>query len=197
MSPDFSKLAYLQFDSSQPGLTAGALRPANTVQVIDLAALNKDSTPEFALPQTLYAATADTEFLAPDLAWTASDRLIAVRSRFTLGSAPTLERFGFVDLQLPSTVDGAAVVNNFLLPGRQALQAVVPCQVDQSYLMVVENRSRQSTPSQSGSSDNSAQSENEIALELVRWDKRSTPEPIFGLPVGLSRVLLCWQSTLE
>lgn len=196
MSPDFTKLAYLLFKANQPSLTAGALKPANVVQVLDLAAALARSTAQGALPQTVYAATADTEFLAPDLAWTAPDRLMAVRSRFGPGANQTFERFGFVDLQL-SSASNSAVPNNFLLPGRQALQAVAPCQADQSYLMVVENRSRQNNTPENRSATAAAQSDNAIALELVRWQKGNAPEPIFGLPAGLSRVLLCWQSTLE
>ena len=103
-----------------------------------------------------------------------------------------LSFFGFVDLQLPGAPTSAAVVNTFLLPGRQELKAVAPCRNDQSYLMVVENRSRPGA-----TSDRTTPAENAIALELVRWDRRNEPEPIFGLPTGLSQVLLCWQSALD
>lgn len=187
ISPDFTQLAYLQYDATRPSLTAGALKPANRVQLLRLATLT--ATAQAAQP--LYAATADTEFLAPDLAWAAADRLLTVRSRFTLGNNLDLERFGFVDLQLPTTATGSAVANNFLLPGRQELRAVAPCYADQSYLMVVENRSRQNTDA------NNSTAEPAIALELVRWDRRNSPEPIFGLPEGLSQVLVCWQSNME
>lgn len=187
ISPDFGKLAYLLFDPTQPSLTAGALKPANRVQMISLATLQTTVLPT---PQALYATPADSEFLAPELAWMTNDQVMAVRSRFTLSASLDLERFGFVDLQLPTTATGTAVSNNFLLPGRQALQAVAPCLNDQSYLMVVENRSRPPA------ADQAAAAEGTAALELVRWDKRNQPEPIFGLPAGLSQVLLCWQSTL-
>ena len=188
ISPTFTELVYLHYDAGRPSLTAGALKPANGVQMIPLNTLTAVLRPT---PQALYATTSDTEFLAPDLAWTAADRVLAVRSRFTLSATLALERFGFVDLQTPTTITGAAVANNFLLPGRQALQTVAPCRADQSYLMVVENRSRPATDTNNTASTDAA------TLELVRWDRRSDPEPIFGLPPGLSRVLLCWQSSLE
>jgi len=186
INPDFTKLAYLHYDAGQPSLTAGALQPANSVQMLSLIAAigTLRST-----PLALYATTADSEFLAPELLWADADRVLAVRSRFTLGNNLDLERFGFVDLQLPTTVTGAAVASTFLLPGRQALRTVAPCRADQSYLMVVENRSR---PAEATTDATAAP-----ALELVRWDRRNDPEPIFGLPAGLSRVLVCWQSSLE
>lgn len=196
ISPDFTRLAYLRFDPAHPSLSAGAIRPANTVQMIDLTATgNAAGASQPFSPQALYGTTADTEFLAPELTWAANDRLLTVRSRFAQGNNLALERFGFVDLLLSSASNGTAVPNNFLLPGRQALQAVTPCRADQSYLMIVENRSRQGTTA-GGSAENAAQSASEIALELVRWDKRNAPDPIFGLPPDLSQVLLCWQSTL-
>jgi hypothetical protein len=187
ISPDFTALAYLHYDAGQPSLTAGALQPANSVQILPLTTTARAWPPAARL---LYATTADSEFLAPDLLWADAERLLAVRSRFTLGNNLDLERFGFVDLQRPTTVTGAAVANNFLLPGRQALRTVAPCRADESYLMVVENRSRPAAETTTGAT-------NAPALELVRWDRRSDPEPIFGLPAGLSRVLVCWQSSLE
>lgn len=187
VSPDFTTLAYLHYDARQPSLTAGALQPANVVQMVSLTTAAGALRPA---ARSLYATTADTEFLAPDLLWADAGRVLAVRSRFTLGNHLDLERFGFVDLQLPATVTGAAVANNFLLPGRQALRTVAPCRADHSYLMVVENRSRPAAATTAGATDTPA-------LELVRWDRRSDPEPIFGLPAGLSRVLVCWQSSLE
>ena len=196
VSPDFTKLAYLLFDPNHPSLTAGALRPANTVQMIALGQASEDIT-ALPGPQTLYAATADTEFLAPDLAWSAANRVMAVRSRFTLGNNLDLERFGFVDLELSVSANRSASANNLLLPGRQELQAVTPCQNDESYLMVVENRSRQPIADANVPPENAAPADSAIVLELVRWDKRNDPEPIFGLPAGLTQVLLCWQSTLE
>ena len=186
INPDFTKLAYLHYDAGQPSLTAGALQPANSVQMLSLIAAIGTLRPT---PLALYATTADSEFLAPELLWADADRVLTVRSRFTLGNNLDLERFGFVDLQLPTTVTGAAVANTFLLPGRQALRTVAPCRADQSYLMVVENRSRPG-----GATTDAAAAP---ALELVRWDRRNDPEPIFGLPAGLSRVLVCWQSSLE
>lgn len=188
VSPDFTQLAYLQYDPAHPSLTAGVLKPANRVQVLRLATLTATTR---ATAQSIYAASADTEFLAPDVTWATADRLLAVRSRFSLGNNLDLERFGFVDLQLSTSATGSAVANNFLLPGRQELRAVAPCRADQSYLMVVENRSRQSTDA------NNSTATPEVALELVRWDRRNAPEPIFGLPAGLSQVLVCWQSTVE
>ena len=139
----------------------------------------------------------DSEFLAPDLAWSANNRVMAVRSRFTIGNNLDLERFGFVDLELSLTANRSAAANSLLLPGRQELQAVTPCQADQSYLMVVENRSRQTAANENVPAENTTATESTITLELVRWDKRNAPEPIFGLPTGLTQVLLCWQSTLE
>ncbi len=197
VSPDFTALAYLLFDPNHPSLTAGALRPANTVYMISLSDEINDLATPTAAPRTLYATTADSEFLAPELAWSANNRVMAVRSRFTLGNNLDLERFGFVDLELPATVNSSAAANNFLLPGRQELQAVTPCQDDQSYLMVVENRSRQPSANASTPAENTSTAESATALELVRWDKRNAPEPIFSLPAGLTQVLLCWQSTLE
>jgi len=120
-----------------------------------------------------------------------------VRSRFTLGNTLDLERFGFVDLELSVSANRSASANNLLLPGRQELQAVTPCQNDESYLMVVENRSRQPIADANVPPENAAPADSAIVLELVRWDKRNDPEPIFGLPAGLTQVLLCWQSTLE
>ncbi len=187
ISPDFTTLAYLHYDARQPSLTAGALQPANSVQMVPLITAIGSLRPA---PRSLYATTADTEFLAPDLLWADRDRVLAVRSRFALGNNLDLERFGFIDLQLPAAdTTGAAVANNFLLPGRQALRTVAPCRADHSYLMVVENRSRPAEAT-TGATDTPI-------LELVRWDRRSAPEPIFGLPAGLSRVLVCWQSSLE
>ncbi|MBX3016074.1 MAG: SH3 domain-containing protein [Caldilineaceae bacterium] len=189
ISPAFDKLAYLQFDSTLPSLTAGTLKPANQLQILSLVgSLQTNVRPT---PQSFYSTPNDSEFLAPELAWMTKDQLMVVRSRFALGTSLFLERFGFVDLQLPVTPNGTAVSNNFLLPGRQALQAVAPCPQDQSYLMVVENRSRQATATPEAVATESA-----VALELVRWDKRNDPEPIFGLPTGLSQILLCWQSRL-
>ena len=177
ISPDFTELAYLHYDARQPSLTAGALQPANSVQMIPLLTTIGALRPA---PRSLYATTSDSEFLAPDLLWADAERVLAVRSRFTLGNNLDLERFGFVDLQMPTTVTGATVANNFLLPGRQALRTVAPCRADHSYLIVVENRSRPAATTTSAT--------DAPTLELVRWDRRSDPEPIFGLPAGLSRV---------
>ena len=85
VSPDFNRLAYFTYDPNLPSLTAGAVKPANTLNVLTLAGRGAS------IVRPVYSVETRFEFLAPDVVWQGNDRLLAARSRFAAG---TTERFG-------------------------------------------------------------------------------------------------------
>ncbi|MEZ4868849.1 MAG: SH3 domain-containing protein [Caldilineaceae bacterium] len=171
VSPQQDRIAYLFYDAAQPSLTAGAVRPPNTVRLLTLAGPNLDTI------RPIYANENEAEFLAPTLAWLQPNRLTAVRSRFAQNSALATTQFGLVDLRLPAIEqagNGAILSNSYALPGRRELLDTSPCLQDESYLLILKNEAGN--------------------LELARWGGTAPPQPIFGLPPTLTRTLLCLQS---
>ena len=73
MSPDFSRLAYFTYDPTAPSLTAGAVKPANTLNVLTLAGRAPASCAQCTVQRRVF------EFLAPDVAWQGNDRLLTAR----------------------------------------------------------------------------------------------------------------------
>jgi len=171
VSPDRGRLAYFYYNAKHPSLTAGTIRPPNTVRLLTLEGRGANTI------RTVYETEAQTEFLAPDLAWQGNDRLFLARSRFAEGQVFGLDRFGIVGIQLPapgSQSAGQILTNNYLLANQQELRDFSACRDGQTTLMVVK------------AADNT--------LQLVSWNRTDKPKPLFALPENLSRVFVCWQA---
>ena len=170
VSPDGSKLAYFVYDPDRPSLTAGFIRPANVLRVLTLTGRGASTI------RTVYVTENRFEFLAPNLAWQGSDRLVVARSRFVDGDAFGIERFGVVKVQLPPPDQpaGDVLAVSYLFPNQRELRDYVTCQ-DGRYTLTV-------TTAADGN------------LELARWDGEQPPQPLFLLPPNLSRVFVCWQA---
>lgn len=169
LSPDGTQLAHLAYDETLPGLATSTRTPPNTLRLLSLQAADRGTV------RVVYTVNNNEEFLAPNLEWLGNDRLQLVRSRFEPGSTVNLDRFGVVDLRLPTGGNrGAIVTNNYVLRRGYSLRDTTVCRGDQSYMMIEENDIG--------------------AVELVRWDGEAAAVPLFGLPGYLTRPLLCWQS---
>ena len=80
VSPDLSRLAYFVYDAGHPSLTSGAVKPANTVNLLTLSGRGAS------IVRTAYTTETRFEFLSPDIAWQGNDRLLLARSRFADGA---------------------------------------------------------------------------------------------------------------
>ena len=177
VSPDRSQLAYLVYDQNHPSLISGFIRPANTLQVLQL------TGPETGTTQTLYQSENQFEFLAPNLAWQGNHRLLLARGRFADGNVFGVDRFGIVQVQLP-VVDGSntgsdsaekdVILSNYLLTEESELMDFATCRDGAATLFVERNATDEIT--------------------LVRWDNLRGPVPVFGMPPELTRSFICWQS---
>ncbi|MCB0135824.1 MAG: hypothetical protein KDD75_12020 [Caldilineaceae bacterium] len=170
LSPDLSRLAYFAYDPDQPSLTSGAVKPANTVNMLTLSGRGAS------IIRTAYVTETRFEFLAPELAWQGNDRLLLARSRFAPGRTDEPDRFGVVQVQLPPPGSSPAdpiASTSYLLPRQQSLMDFAPC-LDPAAVLVL-TRDRDGTQ------------------QLVRWDGQNQVFPLFGLPAALDRTFLCWQ----
>ena len=170
VSPDFSRLAYFTYDPTVPSLTAGAVRPANTLNVLTLAGRGAS------IVRPVYSAETRFEFLAPDVAWQGNDRLLTARSRFAADSTARFDRFGIVQLQLPpsgSAPGDPVTPTAYLLPRQQTLLDFVSCLDGQTALLLLRDQ------------DN--------AQSLARWDGQKQIFPLFALPEAFDRAFLCWR----
>lgn len=171
LSPDHTRLAFGVYDPEQPSLTSAALRPANTVRLLTLEGRGANTS------RTIYTTTNRFEFLAPQLAWQGTDRLMLIRSRFAAGDEFTFDQFGMTLLQLPPVGNPGAEVSELgqtLLSEQKRLIDLAACRDNQSAWAIVADGNGQ--------------------LELDRWDGSNALEPRFGLPPNLTRVFLCWRS---
>jgi len=170
LSPDLSRLAYFAYDPAQPSLTAGAVKPPNTVNMLTLSGRGAS------IIRTAYVAETRFEFLAPELAWQGNDRLLLARSRFAPGRNDEPDRFGVVQVQLPPPGSSPAdpiVSNSYLLPRQQSLMDFAPC-LDRTAVLVLTR-------------------DLDGVQQLVRWEGQNQVFPLFGLPAVLDRTFLCWQ----
>ena len=94
VSPDLSRLAYFAYDPAVPSLTSGTVKPANRLNLLTLPGRGESTA------EPVYKTETRFEFLAPDVAWLGSDRLLAARSRFAAGGTD-IDQFGIVQVQLP------------------------------------------------------------------------------------------------
>lgn len=171
ISPDHTRLAFSVYDPDQPSLTSAALRPANTIRLLTLEGRGANTS------RTVYTTTDRFEFLAPQLAWQGTERLMLIRSRFAAGDELALDQFGVATLQLPPVGNPGADVSlagQTLLSEQKRLIDLAACRDHQSALAIVADANGQ--------------------LELDRWDGNNPLEPRFGLPPNLTRVFLCWRS---
>ena len=170
LSPDLSRLAYFAYDPEQPSLTAGTVKPPNTVNMLTLSGRGAS------IIRTAYVAETRFEFLAPELIWQGNDRLLLARSRFAPGRNDEADRFGVVQVQLPPSGSSPAdpiVSNSYLLPRQQSLMDFAPC-LDQAAVLVLTR-------------------DRDGVQQLVRWEGQKQVFPLFGLPTVLDRTFLCWQ----
>ncbi|MDQ3248667.1 MAG: hypothetical protein M3Q45_05600, partial [Chloroflexota bacterium] len=171
VSPDRGRLAYFYYNSEQPSLTVGQLRPPNSVRLLTLEGAGANTI------RTVYQTETPFEFLAPNLAWQANDRLYLARSRFAEGQVFGLDRFGVVAVQLPapgSQSAGQILASQYELPNQQKLRDFAACRSGESALMVIETA--------------------DGTLQLARWDHAGTPRPLFGLTPILTRTFICWRA---
>ena len=110
LSPDLSRLAYFAYDPAQPSLTAGAVKPPNTVNMLTLSGRGAS------IIRTAYVTETRFEFLAPELAWQGNDRLLLARSRFAPGRTDEPDRFGVVQVQLPPPGSSPVSYTHLTLP---------------------------------------------------------------------------------
>jgi len=180
ISPARTHLAYFVYDPAHPSLTSGFITPANRLMLLDL-------TTEEGASQILYETETAFEFLAPNLAWRDTERLVLARSRFAEEDVFGLDRFGLVEVHLgaSATDDGAAATgsaahglpetNTYLFPEGQMLRDFASCRLDEFTLLVMDGAEGQ--------------------LQLARWaGGTGRPRPLFGLPTSLSRTLVCWRA---
>jgi len=170
ISPDLTRLAFFAYDPDQPSLTSGVVRPANTVNVLTLSGRGAS------IIRTAYVTETRFEFLAPQLAWSGSDRLILARSRFAAGDSTRQDWFGLVQVQLPPPGSSPAdpiVANSYLLPRQQSALDFAACLDTASILVLARDSSG--------------------AQQVMRWDGQNQVFPLFGLPDTLDRTFLCWQ----
>jgi hypothetical protein len=171
ISPDRGRLSYFYYDAEHPSLTSGTLHPVNTIRLFTLEGRAANTI------RTVYASETAFEFLAPNLTWQGNDRLYLMRSRFAVGGAIGLDRFGVVAVQLPPPGNqsaGEIAVQNYLLTEQKQLRDFAACRDGQHALLIIQDAAGH--------------------LELARWDGVNPPQPLFGLPNNLSRVFLCWQA---
>ena len=170
VSPDFSRLAYFTYDPTVPSLTAGAVKPANTLNVLTLAGRGAS------ISRPVYSAETRFEFLAPDVAWQGNDRLLTARSRFAAASTTRFDRFGIVQLQLPppgSAPGDPVTPATYLLPRQQTLLDFVSCLGGQATLLLLRDQAN--------------------AQSLARWEGQNQLFPLFALPKAFDRAFLCWR----
>ena len=173
VSPDLTRLAYFVYDAAVPSLTAGTVKPPNTVNLLTLSGRGAS------LLRTVYSSETRFEFLAPELAWQGPDRLLLTRSRFAAGNARNYDRFGIVQVQLPpagSAPSEATTATSYLLPGGRSLLDLAACSDGSALLLVRDGTGAQS---------------------LARWLEGGQSRALFGLPAQLDRTLLCWRAGLE
>ena len=171
VSPDLSRLAYFVYDANHASLTSGAVKPPNTVNMLTLSGRGAS------IIRTVYTTETRFEFLAPDLVWQGSDRLLLARSRFAPTSSDAVDRFGIVQVQLPpsgSAPGSEITATSFLLPRQQSLVDFAACLDGRSSLLLT--RERDNTQS------------------LSRWEGGQQVFPLFGLPAELDRSFLCWNA---
>jgi hypothetical protein len=173
VSPDLSRLAYFAYDAAVPSLTAGAVKPANTLNLMTLPARGDSSS------RLVYKTDTRFEFLAPAVAWLGGDHLLAARSRFAAGGTD-LDPFGIVQVQLPpagetadATTNTEVAASSYQLPRQQSLLDFTAC-LDGSALLLTRDR--------------------DGGQALARWQGQGQSFPLFGLPAQLDRALLCWQT---
>jgi hypothetical protein len=172
VSPDLSRLAYFVYDANVPSLTSGAIKPANTVNLLTLSGRGAS------IVRTVYTAETKIEFLSPDIAWQGNDRLLLARSRFAAGAGNAPDRFGIVQVQLPpsgSAPNDPITPVSYLLPRQQSLLDFAACQDGQSALLLTRDP--------------------EGNQALARWQGQNQVFPLFGLPAQLDRTLICWKAS--
>lgn len=170
LSPDMSRLAFFAYDPSQPSLTSGVVKPANTVNVLTLSGRGAS------IIRTAYVTETRFEFLAPEMAWQDNERVVLARSRFAPGRSDEQDWFGLVQVQLPPPGSSPAdpiVSSSYLLPRQQSVLDFAPC-LDGASILVLARDS-------------------DGAQQLMRWNGQNQVFPIFGLPSQLDRTFLCWQ----
>jgi hypothetical protein len=170
VSPDLSRLGYFVYDPAHPSLTSGAVKPANTVNLLTLSGRGAS------IIRTVYATETRFEFLAPDIAWQSDDRLLLARSRFAPGEAASPDRFGVVQVQLPppGAAPGEAITAfSYQLPRQQSLVDFAPCPGGQTTLLLTRDRAG--------------------LQSLSSWQGQNQVYPLFELPGQLDQVFLCWQ----
>jgi len=167
ISPDGRRLAYFRYDPDHPSLTAGFVKPANQLYVMELRAGASGQ----ARRQPVYATETRWEFLAPTITWLDSSRLAVVRSRFAPGDLFALDRFGVVLVRLAE--DGEASTTSYLFPRGELLKDLAGCQEGEEFLLSV--------------------SQEEQGDYLARWNGEGPPAAIADLPFRLDRVLACWR----
>jgi hypothetical protein len=167
VNADGTRVAYFVYDPEHPSLTSGFIRPPNTLRVLTIDASGASTI------RTVYASENRFEFLAPNLAWQGTDRLIVARSRFAAGEIFGLDRFGITLITLPATSGDDPAVSNYLFPNRRELRDFAVCRQDSYILTIVQTENGD--------------------LELARWDGEQRPTPLFLLPSNQTRTFLCWQ----
>jgi hypothetical protein len=173
VSPDLTRLAYFVYDAAVSSLTAGTVKPVNTLNLLTLSGRGAS------LLRTVYTSETRFEFLAPQLAWQGPDQLLLTRSRFGTEGTGSLDRFGIVQVQLPPA--GAApsdeiAATSYLLPRQQSLLDLAACSDGSALLLTRDGAGAQA---------------------LARWQTGGQSRALFGLPAQLDRTLLCWQAGAE
>lgn len=170
-SPARDRLAFSQYDPGVPSLTAGQVRPANRIRVLNVATSTL---------RTIYQTENNLEFIAPLLTWQDENTLLTARSRFAAGGAG-LDLFGAVWIELEEGAEGdrpgGTSVFTVNIPGDQALLDVAGCRSDESTLLVLLNE--------------------DGSLEYARWTGFEPIRNTFTVPNNLTRAFTCWRVPTE
>jgi hypothetical protein len=186
-SPRRDRLAFAQFDDGVPSLTAGQVRPANRIRLLNV---------ETSTLRTIYQTENAREFIAPLLVWQDEQTLLTARSRFAATGAG-LDLFGAVWIELGgegsgggaaggaagggaagssaagSSAAGGTSVFTVNIPADQTLLDLAGCRSEQSALLVLLN--------------------DDGSLESARWTGFEPIRGTFTVPNNLTRAFLCWR----
>jgi len=167
LSPNRELLAFSQYDEDVASLTAGQIRPANRIRVLNLSASTL---------RTVYQSESELEFIAPLLTWQDNNTLLSARSRFAAGgTAPDLFGAVWIETGGGEGADGNTGPSVFTvtIPADQTLVDMIGCRNEDRALLALLNTDR--------------------SMEYAGWSGSEPVRNPFTVPNNLTRAFLCWR----
>ena len=170
LSPDGTRFAFLAYNSAQPSLTAGAIKPPNELKLLNFAGSAAGAVITVLQNETRF------DFLEPRLDWLSGNRLLVIRSRFAAGTTTKSDRFAVAQVTLPASDNptGEVVSAGFVVTGNNRLLDVAACRRDGNVLVLL--------------------ADGDDARQLLRWDGVGDPQAVSTLSEQASRLFVCWSA---